>query len=562
MNQFIRITLILLIIAITSFCGLNSAIAASSDIPIREKISDDVMRIELKGGVKIDDERQTITLNLRESNLRQVLRMLADKAGMNIIMDENSIKENDVITLDLVEVKLNKAFEYIMTMKKLTYWQDGNTIIIAGNDAAIDLSLNASEIRAIKIKYIDAQRIAAFLNTNIFNEVNRPNTSGSSIVKANPSTNEILIFGNKEDIKLAEEVIEYLDIKPQIKNYTVNYADPIVIASKICWMVFKSDEGEKNSSKADLEEGSESSIVCGNTTESAEGGEAEDFKTPSYWVLADTGINQITIYGGTSEQLNMANEIITNFDKREPQIYIEVSIIELSESGSKALSNSFNLYSSTENISFSDGTSILNNFEIFGGSQTHSINNPRLVSTINMLIEEQKGRVIANPRIIAANNSKSEVNISSDNISKTTTTVDADTNQTTVDYTISADEGINFSIIPKISPNGYVTLTLEPTFNSIKQQIRNADNEIIATLLNKRELKTKSVRIKDGETLVIGGLIQEKESIAHKKFPILGDLPVIGVLFQNQSTVKSRSELILMITPRVIKDADEIVESI
>ena len=81
--------------------------------------------------------------------------------------------------------------------------------------------------------------------------------------------------------------------------------------------------------------------------------------------------------------------------------------------------------------------------------------------------------------------------------------------------------------------------------------------DVADCLLNKRELKTKNVRVKDGDTLILGGLIQETESVTHKKFPVLADLPVIGAFFQDQGTTKERSELILMITPRILKDVDQ-----
>jgi len=80
------------------------------------------------------------------------------------------------------------------------------------------------------------------------------------------------------------------------------------------------------------------------------------------------------------------------------------------------------------------------------------------------------------------------------------------------------------------------------------------------TLTRSRDYEAKNVRVKDGETLVIAGLIQESETNTQSKAPILADIPVIGTLFKNQSTTKSRSELIFMITPRIIKD--DSVESI
>ena len=89
----------------------------------------------LEGGVSITKSPKLITMSLRESDTRQVLRMLADKAGMNIIMHE-SVSGN--VTLDLVNITLNKAFEYVMVLNNLAYWVDGNTIIVASKEASKD----------------------------------------------------------------------------------------------------------------------------------------------------------------------------------------------------------------------------------------------------------------------------------------------------------------------------------------------------------------------------------------------------------------------------------------
>jgi len=67
-----------------------------------------------------------------------------------------------------------------------------------------------------------------------------------------------------------------------------------------------------------------------------------------------------------------------------------------------------------------------------------------------------------------------------------------------------------------------------------------------------------NVRIKDGETLVLGGLVQEYESKTVSKTPLLGDIPVIGFLFRNSTTTNSKQEMVIMITPRIIKDTEDV----
>ena len=117
--------------------------------------------------------------------------------------------------------------------------------------------------------------------------------------------------------------------------------------------------------------------------------------------------------------------------------------------------------------------------------------------------------------------------------------------------------------MPFISPDGYVTMNIKPEYSTEagKEYSTNSDGskDIAATLLNRRKLNLKNVRIKDGETLVIGGLIRETDAKTVQKIPVLGDLPLIGGAFRSTSTTKTKSELVIMITPKIINDGDDTV---
>ena len=73
-------------------------------------------------------------------------------------------------------------------------------------------------------------------------------------------------------------------------------------------------------------------------------------------------------------------------------------------------------------------------------------------------------------------------------------------------------------------------------------------------------LELKGIRVKDGETLVIGGMIQERESKNVTKIPFLGDIPVVGMFFRSTTTGKSREEMVMMLTPQIIVDTEDAVD--
>ena len=190
---------------------------------------------------------------------------------------------------------------------------------------------------------------------------------------------------------------------------------------------------------------------------------------------------------------------------------------------------------------------------------------------MNYLVENNKGRVLATPKILITNGQNSTIDLSSDYVKKVTSEVlqtgtVGSYGATQKTYEIGNDNGMKIAMVPFISPDGYVSLNIKPMYSTIKepvyQQNQYGQQELAATLLQRRNLDLKGVRIKDGETLVLGGLIQESEKQAVGKTPLLGDIPVLGFFFRNSKKETEKSELVITITPHIIKDTEEeIIES-
>ena len=110
---------------------------------------------------------------------------------------------------------------------------------------------------------------------------------------------------------------------------------------------------------------------------------------------------------------------------------------------------------------------------------------------------------------------------------------------------------------------GYVSLDIKPDYASELRPVIDkymGETYTAATLLQRHNLDLKGIRIKDEETLLLGGMIQESESNVVSKIPILGDIPLIGFFFRNQHKTMNKEELLFMITPRIIKDTEDVVE--
>jgi type II secretory pathway component GspD/PulD (secretin) len=319
----------------------------------------------------------------------------------------------------------------------------------------------------------------------------------------------------------------------------------------------------------------------------------EGLKLTNLSVSYFPSLGTIQILGGSESQIDMIKEYIAENDKKTPQAYLEVQIISLSESGSKTFDNTWQFLSKNFSFNAGGGSGITTNsihpvffagkgyyvpdttsydsdtgeYDI-KGHMTKWSSSPQLMYSVNYLVENRKGRVLANPRVLITNGQPSTIDLTSDYVSKVTTQYldnGGISAQVQRDYDISDDNGIKVEITPFISPDGYVTLDIKPEYKTIAEQIYTSsedaegEKDLAATLLQRRDLDLKGIRIKDGETLVIGGMIQEAESKTVTKIPFLGDIPVIGMFFRSTGTSKSKEEMVIMITPQIIIDTEDAV---
>ena len=554
---------------------------------------DDVLK--LKADISITKSREPKSLSLRNSDVTQVLRMFADKAGLNIIF-EDGVGGN--VTMDLVDVPLNSAFDLVLEVTGLNYTIDGKTLIISKAGSASNIA--KQEMTVIPIKYVDATALATFLNKNIYG-MKKPGMSGTEIAVTNPSTNELLIFGTKNDVSIAKKVVEKFDKKPQITSFKVNHTTPSEMANMICNLLLPTTGATGGGATggaagimtgAAADGGSDTGLTLGGATVACslntkvDAGDLLSLPIQALAVSYYTELGEISILGGSQTQLDMIKEFVELNDKKQPQAYLELSIIELTETGSKTLDNAWQIWSRFFSANFANGTTSTNanhptflsgsSYPVYSddgdGTVDHYVNKYKgpfvLTYTIRYILENRKGRTVANPRILITNGKTSTIDLTSDYVKSVTSQVVQGSLNSTVarEYEVADDNGIKIEITPFISPDGYVTMDIKPEYSTIREQIytyvdtgeEGAEpvQDLAATLLQRRNLDLRSVRIKDGETLVIGGMIREEDTKQVNKVPILGDIPYIGSLFRSSNTSKTKEEMIIMITPRKIVDND------
>jgi hypothetical protein len=190
----------------------------------------------LQGSAKLTECDSSITLSLRDSDVKQVLRMFADKANLNIIFHK-SVRGK--VTLDLVNTSLNEAFNLVIQVTGLSYYTQGNTLIVMEKGHEDNSAFSKQEMMVFPVKYVNAAKIAEFLNRNVFG-MKRAGLSGVDAATVNSATNELIVFGMPSDVAIVEKVIEQFDKEPFTKTFAVNHTTPAEMANMICQVLLPS----------------------------------------------------------------------------------------------------------------------------------------------------------------------------------------------------------------------------------------------------------------------------------------------------------------------------------
>jgi type IV pilus assembly protein PilQ len=169
-------------------------------------------------------------------------------------------------------------------------------------------------------------------------------------------------------------------------------------------------------------------------------------------------------------------------------------------------------------------------------------------------------KILTDPTLIVQEGETANVNLVDRVITNVTTetTITDSIAQTNVNFE-EGEVGLLLSIfVDRIDDNGFVTMEVSPVLNTPGETrtINTGIGEEIITLLNTRELTSGKVRLRDGQTLILAGVISDAEREQVTKWPLLGDIPIIGALFRGRSTTRERSEVVIVVTPQILDDSD------
>jgi type IV pilus assembly protein PilQ len=271
--------------------------------------------------------------------------------------------------------------------------------------------------------------------------------------------------------------------------------------------------------------------------------------------------------------INKIEGMLPDLDSITPQILIEARLIETSLTNTEKLGINWTTTikasgaarSTTLPFEPQEESAWMKNvfpYDTIGGSFTlGTLDFTSLQAIFDFLKTRSETKLIANPRIVTLNNQKATINVG-----KAIPIPTYERNETTGTWEITGWEsekemvGVNLEVTPQVSPDGRIKLKLKPEVSSIDRWLK-IEGEDVRPVTSTRVAETE-VQIKDGQTVVIGGLIKNTEATRISKIPILGDIPLLGLLFtrkeiSSESVPTEQTDLLIFITATIIKETDE-----
>lgn len=270
-------------------------------------------------------------------------------------------------------------------------------------------------------------------------------------------------------------------------------------------------------------------------------------------VIPDQNTNSLIVVT-SPDNIELLRQILDQLDKIPEQVMIETIIVEATLDSSSKLGVEWNF---SKSKAFNDPNLSNTGSQGFGLQTANpALQGFRYTLTgrdfsvfLNALQTDQKFQVLSTPRIFTSNNSEAVINISQ-RVPYVLSTREDPNGNLTFTYAFQ-DVGIVLTVTPRITSNGYVTMDINQQANDLQ-----GFTSFNAPIINTREADT-TVSVKDGETIILGGIIRNQVTSTVKKIPLLGDLPLLGKIFRSTDKGNVKTELMIFMTPRVVRDPEE-----
>jgi type IV pilus assembly protein PilQ len=491
-------------------------------------------------GIRLDSNERIPRLLLREAPVREVLALLARAAGINVVFPEEGgaapgatgATGGQTISLDIENESVQDVFNYVLRASGLQANRVGRTVFVGKN---LPPDAQNRIVRTLRLNQIRATSTSTITQT-ITSQAATGGTVGTSGGGSGGSS------GGSTTAQTA-------------LNRTTTTTDNV------------NQRGALEILQA----------YGANGGGGGNGGGSTGTLLTGLEVVADARTNTVTLIG-TPQKVQTATTILTQLDVRKRQALVNVKMIDINLLNTQRSNIDFQ-------TNFGGGLWGL----VFGGSGLNILRgttpapgatNPGLPTSVPFVgstpvgnlvssffanlqiqIQNDNAKVLTNPTLIVQEGSAAQVNLTQEvfgGIRRTggQATAGGGTNAFTEEPIIK-QAGVIFNVtVERIDDNGFLTLNMSPEVSApIGDTFATGTSQGNIVLISQRRLETGSIRLRDGDTLLLSGIIQDQDRSTVTKVPILGDIPLLGRLFRRELNERTRRELVILVTPRINDDS-------
>lgn len=517
----------------------------------------------------------TVSLDFVNAEIGDVLKALAIQSGANIVTAPDV---KGTVTVSLSRLTVEESLNLITRISGYRYEKIDNTYVVGTAESLRAFRTVAEPIEPPKPKTVEALTF----------KVAKPNEIATYLsarfpeLKITPSGEKdatyLLVEGDVETVERAREAAYAFEqqltgsVEIVTEVYRVKYADSRDLARILSQLV----PGVQVSLGPDalLSRGGVSGAGGGATQGGMTGGETPSQTAQQLGAPMQGGPQGATqgsqppntlVLVGTAREVLRALEILRKVDVKQPQVIIETRVMDVSEGSLKSLGLSWNILQSgsvntldrgANRLPLPDGSTNTPNQQGFGfnrdgqlGLDFTIVKKPVDFSvTLNALAEDRRNRLLANPRIATLDGRPATIFIGDEvNYVK----LIQQTPQGANVQTDSVQAGIILRVLPRVHEDNSITLHIQPEVSVITGFLEVPGGGRLPQLARRNADTT--IRVANGETVVIGGLIRESDIKTIQKVPLLGDLPFLGYFFRRTTSTRDKSEIMITLTVRVME---------
>ncbi|WP_342229600.1 type II secretion system secretin GspD, partial [Yersinia enterocolitica] len=505
------------------------------------------------------------------NGLLKVVKAVTAKTGAIPVKDELNTGVGDEVVTRIVPVHNVSVRELAPLLRQLNdnagagnviHYEQSNVLLLTGRAAVINRLVEivhrvdeagSEQSDIIKLKYASASQMVRLVTALSRNDRGGAGSSLTPKIAADERTNSIVLSGEPRSRQRLITIIRQLDHEqPNLGNTRVFYLQHAQAKNLVSVLV-----GSSKTSTSEPTGGTKSS-----TELSSDG--VLNFNGKDLSIVADEQTNALVI----TAPLNTMQEfesIIAKLDIRRAQVLVEAIIVEMQDSDALNFgvqwvnkqgggtqftgtglpaSSVVTALGSSSSLS-SDAASALTGFNGIAAG-FYSGNWGGLVTA---LANNAKSNILATPSIVTLANKEAEINVGQE------VPVITGSQANTVGGVYSTVErktvGTKLKVTPQINEGDLVLLDIEHEVSSV---VADSGGNSLGATFNTRTIKN-SVLVKSGETVVLGGLLNNQTSESVYKVPILGDIPLLGYLFRYNSTSTSKQNLMVFIHPTILFDS-------